>query len=77
MSTPMTGTESGSPPPLPPPAPAYTRLPKNPILATFLSGFPGLGQVYNGQPAKAVVFFASDDASWLSGESLVVAGGLR
>jgi len=59
MSTPLTGTESGSPPPLPPPAPAYTRLPKNPILATFLSGFPGLGQVYNGQPAKAVVFFGA------------------
>jgi TM2 domain-containing membrane protein YozV len=60
MSTPLTGPESGSPPPLPSAAPpSYVRLPKNPILATFLSGFPGLGQVYNGQPAKAVVFFAA------------------
>ena len=58
MSTPLTGPESGSPPPLPTAAaPSYVRLPKNPILATFLSGFPGLGQVYNGQPAKAMVFF--------------------
>lgn len=37
-----------------------------------------LGRI--GQPediAKAVVFFASDDTVWLSGESLVIAGGLR
>ncbi|MBI3478505.1 MAG: glucose 1-dehydrogenase [Acidobacteria bacterium] len=37
-----------------------------------------LGRV--GQPddiAPAVVFFASDDASWITGESLVIAGGLR
>jgi TM2 domain-containing membrane protein YozV len=33
------------------------RPPKNPPLALFLSLFPGLGQVYNGQPAKAFVFF--------------------
>jgi TM2 domain-containing membrane protein YozV len=60
MSTPLTGPESGGPPPLPQIAPGpYVRLPKNPILATFLSGFPGLGQVYNGQPSKAVVFFSA------------------
>jgi len=31
--------------------------PKNPWLALALSLFPGLGQGYNGQPAKAFVFF--------------------
>jgi TM2 domain-containing membrane protein YozV len=47
--------------PLPPlpmttgsPAPAA---PKSPILALVLSLFPGIGQIYNGQPAKALVFF--------------------
>jgi TM2 domain-containing membrane protein YozV len=52
-------------PPLPPlPAPAYSapadpRPPqvKAPLLAVFLSFFPGLGQLYNEQPAKAVTFF--------------------
>ena len=52
-------------PPLPPlPAPAYgAPLPvkppqvKAPLLAVFLSFFPGLGQLYNEQPAKAVTFF--------------------
>jgi 3-oxoacyl-[acyl-carrier protein] reductase len=37
-----------------------------------------LGRI--GQPddiAPAVVFFASDDAAWITGESLVIAGGLR
>jgi TM2 domain-containing membrane protein YozV len=38
-------------------APAPPKLPKNPWLALVLSAFPGLGQVYNGQPAKAFVFF--------------------
>lgn len=50
-----------SPPPLPPgpaPAPApYVQLPKSPGLAAFLSLFPGLGQIYNGQMARAFVFF--------------------
>jgi TM2 domain-containing membrane protein YozV len=49
-------------PTLPPPtvAPAPTpKLPKNPWLALALSLFPGLGQVYNGQPAKAFVFFSA------------------
>ncbi len=31
--------------------------PKSPILALALSLFPGIGQIYNGQPAKALVFF--------------------
>jgi 3-oxoacyl-[acyl-carrier protein] reductase len=37
-----------------------------------------LGRI--GQPqdiATAAVFFASDDSAWISGESMVVAGGLR
>jgi len=39
-------------PPALPPAPA-----KTPLLALLLSVFPGLGQLYNEQPAKAVTFF--------------------
>ena len=46
------------PPPIPPP-PFYVKPVKNPAAATLLSLFPGLGQIYNGQPAKALVFFAS------------------
>ncbi|MCG6924251.1 MAG: DUF5668 domain-containing protein [Acidobacteria bacterium] len=39
------------------PAPYVRQLPKSPGLAAFLSLFPGLGQVYNGQIARAFVFF--------------------
>jgi TM2 domain-containing membrane protein YozV len=52
-----------APPPLPAGAPlpsapgSYVRLPKSPGLAAFLSLFPGLGQVYNGQIARAFAFF--------------------
>ncbi len=50
-----------TPPPLPPGPPVatgpYVQLPKSPGLAAFLSLFPGLGQVYNGQIARAFVFF--------------------
>jgi len=50
--------EPHSPPPaLPPAVGPYVRLPKSPGLAAFLSLFPGLGQVYNGQIARAFVFF--------------------
>jgi cell wall-active antibiotic response 4TMS protein YvqF len=57
MSTPMAGPEEGLPP-LPPPTTAPPpRPPKSPGLALFLSLFPCLGQVYNGQPAKALTFF--------------------
>ena len=63
MSIPVSGSEMASPPPLPPPPPNYVKLPKNPTLALVLSLFPGLGQVYNGQPAKAFVFFAA----WVTG----------
>ncbi len=59
MSTSPVGPEGV--PTLPPPGvplpPASPRPPKNPWLALVLSVFPGLGQVYNGQPAKAFVFF--------------------
>jgi TM2 domain-containing membrane protein YozV len=44
-------------PPAGPPGSPYVRLPKSPGLAAFLSLFPGLGQVYNGQIARAFVFF--------------------
>lgn len=47
---------------LPPPIPGPPR--KNPLVALVLSTlFPGIGQVYNGQPAKAVVFFLGFVAS--------------
>jgi len=60
MSEEYTTTEAGSPPPLlpPPTAPVgFAKPPKSPAAATLLSLFPGLGQIYNGQPAKALVFF--------------------
>jgi TM2 domain-containing membrane protein YozV len=49
-------------PPLPPPPYALPLEPqppqvKAPVLALLLSVFPGLGQLYNEQPAKAVTFF--------------------
>jgi TM2 domain-containing membrane protein YozV len=46
-------------PPLPPPSPfpAPPAPPKSPWLALVLSIFPGVGQIYNGQPAKGIVFF--------------------
>jgi TM2 domain-containing membrane protein YozV len=61
MSSDLTGPES-APRQSPVTAPAstlppYVIPPKSPGLALFLSVFPGLGQVYNGQPAKAFVFF--------------------
>lgn len=54
------GPEDEQQPTLPPPRPAqaYVRPPKSPGLALLLSLIlPGIGQVYNGQPAKALVFF--------------------
>jgi len=37
-----------------------------------------LGRVgQTGDIAPAAVFFASDDSGWISGETLVIAGGLR
>jgi TM2 domain-containing membrane protein YozV len=61
MTSPLPGPAaplSPVPPPQPPAAyPAGPPLPKNPWAALALSLFPGVGQIYNGQPAKAVVFF--------------------
>ena len=37
-------------------APSVT-VPKSAVVALVLSLFPGIGQIYNGQPAKALVFF--------------------
>lgn len=57
------GTAATPPPPTPPlpglpPAATYVKLPKNPWLAVVFSVLlPGLGQVYNGEPARALVFF--------------------
>jgi TM2 domain-containing membrane protein YozV len=39
------------------PPPVYAQPVKSPAAAVLLSLFPGLGQIYNGQPAKALVFF--------------------
>ena len=64
--------EPQNPPPaaLPPAAGPYVRLPKSPGLAAFLSLFPGLGQVYNGQIARAFVFFFS----WVGSIYLTASG---
>jgi TM2 domain-containing membrane protein YozV len=59
-------TSPGAPPTVPmapalPAVPMYVpppRLPKAPVLALFLSLFPGVGQVYNGQFAKALFMFS-------------------
>jgi TM2 domain-containing membrane protein YozV len=55
MSSPVEIPEPGLPR-LQPAAATYVRPPKSPGLALFLSLFPGVGQIYNGQPAKAFVF---------------------
>jgi hypothetical protein len=57
MSSQPLEPQTPPPPALPPAAGPYVRLPKSPGLAAFLSLFPGLGQVYNGQIARAFVFF--------------------
>jgi TM2 domain-containing membrane protein YozV len=58
------------PPPQLPAAAPYVRLPKSPGLAAFLSLFPGLGQVYNGQIARAFAFFFS----WVGSIYLTASG---
>lgn len=58
MTTEQTTPEM-PPPPLPPaaPLPAQTNT-RNPVIAGLLSlVLPGLGQIYNGQYAKALAFF--------------------
>lgn len=61
MSSPV-ATPPDTYPPLPPPMPtvAVARPPKRPVLALVLGGaFPGVGQLYNGQTAKAFALFAA------------------
>lgn len=58
-------------PPLPPPlAPAGARPLKRPLVALVLGAlFPGTGQLYNGQTAKAFALFAAfASAIYLAGE---------
>ena len=49
------------------------------ISAKLLNSQTPLGRV--GQPrgyrARRLCFFASDDAKWVTGETLLIAGGLR
>jgi TM2 domain-containing membrane protein YozV len=62
MSSPVGATPDSYPPPLPPPAQTLViaRPPKRPVLAMILSVlFPGVGQLYNGQTAKAFALFAA------------------
>ncbi|MFI5007155.1 MAG: LiaI-LiaF-like domain-containing protein [Solirubrobacterales bacterium] len=55
-SNPVDQQDAPRPPALPPAA-SYVKLPKNPWLAVLFSFvLPGLGQVYNGEPARALVF---------------------
>lgn len=61
MSSPV-ATPPDTYPPLPPPMAqvAVARPPKRPVLAMVLGGmFPGVGQLYNGQTAKAFALFAA------------------
>ncbi len=54
--------QPGPPPQVPSPPVFY----KNPGLAAVLSFFwMGLGQIYNGQIAKAIVFIVAYSISWL------------
>jgi TM2 domain-containing membrane protein YozV len=58
MSTTPADPQVGYPPlALPAGTTTAATLPKSPVLALVLSLFPGIGQIYNGQPAKALVFF--------------------
>ena len=56
MTTPVEAQAAYPALPLPTAA-AEPAAPKSPILALVLSLFPGIGQIYNGQPAKALAFF--------------------
>jgi TM2 domain-containing membrane protein YozV len=71
MSSPV-ATPPETYPPLPPPtsAAAVARPPKRPGLALVLGAiFPGVGQLYNGQTAKAFALFASfAAATYLAGD---------
>lgn len=74
MSDESSPSETSFPPALPPPGPpaspagAPAKSPALAALLTFL--FPGVGQVYNGQATKALVFFAG----FVGAISLVASG---
>ncbi len=62
----VAGTEPGTETPQPPPSasrvpPGYQIRPqkRSPGLAAFLSFFPGLGHLYNGEIGKALAFFSA------------------
>jgi TM2 domain-containing membrane protein YozV len=58
VSTTPADSQAGYPPlALPALSAAAATAPKSAVLALVLSLFPGIGQIYNGQPAKALVFF--------------------
>jgi len=57
MTTTPADPQAGYPPLPMPAAGAEPAAPRSPVLALVLSLFPGIGQIYNGQPAKALVFF--------------------
>jgi TM2 domain-containing membrane protein YozV len=58
MSTPVIDVQGQATPPALPAARPAAGPPKSPGLAFILSLlFPGVGQIYNGQPAKALGFF--------------------
>jgi hypothetical protein len=61
MSSPVAAPHDTYPPLPPPAAPVVVpRPPKRPVLALVLGGvFPGVGQLYNGQTAKALALFAA------------------
>src|SRR4029079_5133762 len=69
----LPGTDARALPPVEP-RPVQTlseafRQIKTPVAALLLSVFPGIGQIYNGQPAKALVFFfAFVGCIWMSAE---------
>ena len=56
-STPADSQAAYPPLALPAGSAAPQAAPKSPVVALVLSLFPGIGQIYNGQPAKALVFF--------------------
>ena len=65
MSSPVAAPHETYPQLPPPVAPAVVqRPPKRPLLALVLGAiFPGVGQLYNGQTAKALALFAAFAAS--------------
>jgi TM2 domain-containing membrane protein YozV len=53
------GVDAPQPPRTPPPAYQVSTHKRSPALAAFLSLFPGLGHLYNGEIGKALAFFSA------------------